>query len=181
MLRNSSQLIANVDCYTMVKKLKPKLHVRENIIDFLQRTARFLKNYDPATHDLQVQARIEKLDEKWDEFEDIQTQIEEMEEHEEKADDHKKIRADFEELYFQVRAGLNRSHCSIRNYLSTHFRLVPPSAEQVHAGYKPAQPFASKSFTKLTLDHAIKFKSVFALFLFRAVNCGEHVQKILIR
>lgn len=71
--------------------------------------------------------------------------------------------------------------CSIRNYSGTHFRLVPPSAEQMDAGYKPAQPFATKSFTKLTLDHAMKFKSVFALFLFRAVNCGEHVQKILIR
>nr|XP_029714150.1 uncharacterized protein LOC109417500 [Aedes albopictus] len=85
----------------MPKKLKPKLQVRDNVVDFLKRTQRFLKNYVPDTHGLQVQTRMDKLDEKWDEFEDIQAQIEEMDEHEEKADDHKRIRAEFEELYFQ--------------------------------------------------------------------------------
>ncbi|XP_065075682.1 uncharacterized protein LOC135699370 [Ochlerotatus camptorhynchus] len=91
----------------MGKKLKPKLQARDNIVEFLQRTARFLKNYDPAIHALQVQARIDRLDEKWDEFEDIQSQIEEMEEHEEKTDQHKQTRAEFEELYFQKKRHVN--------------------------------------------------------------------------
>ncbi|XP_055645015.1 uncharacterized protein LOC129780602 [Toxorhynchites rutilus septentrionalis] len=91
----------------MTKKLKPKLHARDNIIDFLVRTDHFLKQYDPANHALQVEARLDKLDEKWDEFGAVQTQIEEMEElEEERTDQHKRTRAEFEELYFQVRAGL---------------------------------------------------------------------------
>ncbi|XP_055522966.1 uncharacterized protein LOC129717145 [Wyeomyia smithii] len=90
----------------MTKKLKPKLHVRDNIVDFLLRTERFLKQYDPANHALQVQSRIDKLDEKWDEFEEAQTQIEEMEEHIENVNEHKQTRAQFEELYFKVRAEL---------------------------------------------------------------------------
>ncbi|XP_055543811.1 uncharacterized protein LOC129729327 [Wyeomyia smithii] len=90
----------------MTKKLKPKLHVRDNIVDFLLRTERFLKQYDPANHALQVQSRIDKLDEKWDEFEEAQTQIEEMEEHVEKVNEHKHTRAQFEQLYFKVRAEL---------------------------------------------------------------------------
>ncbi|XP_055633918.1 uncharacterized protein LOC129774235 [Toxorhynchites rutilus septentrionalis] len=87
----------------MTKKLKQKLHVRDNIVDFLVRTDRFLKHYDPANHALQVQARIDKLDEKWEEFEEVQTQIEELEElEEERADQHTKTRAEFEELYFKL-------------------------------------------------------------------------------
>ncbi|XP_062703649.1 uncharacterized protein LOC134286095 [Aedes albopictus] len=106
----------------MTKKLKPRLQVRDNIVDFLKRTSRFLKNYVPDTHALQVQTRMYKLDEKWDEFEDIQAQIEQMEEHEEKADDHKRTRAELEELYFQERAGLKSK------LPSTLSSSAPPSA-----------------------------------------------------
>ncbi|XP_065079410.1 uncharacterized protein LOC135702307 [Ochlerotatus camptorhynchus] len=91
----------------MGKKLKPKLQVRDNIVDFLHRTARFLKQYDPAIHALQVQPRMDKLDEKWEEFEDVKMQIEEMEEHEENADQHKQTRSEFEELYFQKKRHVN--------------------------------------------------------------------------
>ncbi|XP_055633840.1 uncharacterized protein LOC129774169 [Toxorhynchites rutilus septentrionalis] len=57
---------------------------------------------------LHVQARIDKLDEKWEEFEEVQTQIEELEElEEERADQHTKTRAEFEELYFKKKRHVN--------------------------------------------------------------------------
>lgn len=90
----------------MGKNLKMKLRARENVTDFLHRVEQFLKNYNPETDVHQLQARIEKLDTKWEEFEEVQAQIEEIEEHEEKADLHQETRAEFEELYFRVRAGL---------------------------------------------------------------------------
>lgn len=90
----------------MTKKLKPKLHVRENIVDFLLRAEKFLKNYSEAKDALQVQPRLDKLEQKWDEFEEVQQQIEEMEDHEEKQEEHRETRAELEELYFKVRAGL---------------------------------------------------------------------------
>ncbi|XP_062557509.1 uncharacterized protein LOC134222367 [Armigeres subalbatus] len=98
----------------MVKKLKPKLQVRDNIVDFLRRTARFLKNYDPAVHALQLESRVEKLDEKWEEFEEVQ-------------DEQKKTRAEFEELYFQVRAGL-KSKISLNIPTSSSSTSTHPTA-----------------------------------------------------
>ncbi|XP_062538785.1 uncharacterized protein LOC134207078 [Armigeres subalbatus] len=111
----------------MVKKLKLKLQVRDNIVDFLRRTARFLKNYDPAVHALQLDSQIEKLDEKWEEFEEVQAEIEELEEQEEKADEQKKTRAEFEELYFQVRAGL-KSKMSLNIPTSSSSTSTHPTA-----------------------------------------------------
>ncbi|XP_055634337.1 uncharacterized protein LOC129774599 [Toxorhynchites rutilus septentrionalis] len=89
----------------MGKKLKPKLHVRDNIVDFLRRTEQFNLEYR-STNESQIKLRLEKLEAKWDEFEEIQREIEELEEHEENVEEHRQIRAEFEEKYFQVRAGL---------------------------------------------------------------------------
>ncbi|XP_058840653.1 uncharacterized protein LOC131696123 [Topomyia yanbarensis] len=89
----------------MGKKLKPKIHVRDSIVDFLLRTEKFL-NSSQATDELQIQFRLEKLEAKWDEFEEVQCEIEGSEEHEENTEAHRQVRAEFEEKYFEVRAGL---------------------------------------------------------------------------
>lgn len=87
------------------KKLKPKIHVRDSIVDFLNRTESFLWNTE-APSEFQIKFRLEKLEVKWDEFEKIQTEIESTDDHEENIEQHRQIRAEFEEKYFEVRAGL---------------------------------------------------------------------------
>ncbi|XP_058443065.1 uncharacterized protein LOC131425280 [Malaya genurostris] len=89
----------------MGKKLTMKIHKRDGIIDFLQRTEKFLRSGDELDED-QIKFRLEKLELKWDEFDEVQSEIEGCEEYESNADAHREIRADFEEKYFEVRAGL---------------------------------------------------------------------------
>ncbi|XP_062539042.1 uncharacterized protein LOC134207338 [Armigeres subalbatus] len=87
------------------KKLKSSVNARDNIMDFLIRMETFLQNAE-APSELQIRLRLEKLEAKWDEFEEIQSEIEGTEEFEENIDQHRQVRADFEDKYFEVRAGL---------------------------------------------------------------------------
>ncbi|XP_058828181.1 uncharacterized protein LOC131688053 [Topomyia yanbarensis] len=89
----------------MGKKMKPKLHVRDNIVDFLLRSEKFLQSTEFPDEN-QIRFRLEKLEAKWGEFEEIQSEIEASEDHEENFEQHRQVRADFEEKYFEVRAGL---------------------------------------------------------------------------
>lgn len=89
----------------MGKKIKPKIHIRDGIVDFLHRTEKFLQSIQ-VPDEYQIKFRLEKLEAKWDEFEEIQSEIEGAEEHEENMDHHRQVREEFEETYFQVRAGL---------------------------------------------------------------------------
>ncbi|XP_055615032.1 uncharacterized protein LOC129761339 [Toxorhynchites rutilus septentrionalis] len=90
----------------MGKKAKAKLQLRESVIGFIHRTEKVVENYNADTDFHQLQARIGKLDEKWSEFESVQGEIEEMEEDETNMETHEQVRAEFEELYFKVKAGL---------------------------------------------------------------------------
>ncbi|XP_055623293.1 uncharacterized protein LOC129766719 [Toxorhynchites rutilus septentrionalis] len=90
----------------MGKKMKANLQLREAVIGFVYRTEKFVKNYDADTDVHQLQERIAKLDEKWSEFESVQGDIEELEEDENNMAAHEQFRADFEELFFKVKAGL---------------------------------------------------------------------------
>lgn len=90
------------------RKYKGLLRSRDGIIEFVERIERFLK----CTKEFDEQAlkiRMEKLEQKWDEFEDLQNDIEGMEDSEEIMPEHKHLRAAFEEKYFEVRAGLART------------------------------------------------------------------------
>lgn len=97
----------------MGKKLKAKIHVRDNIVDFLTRTAKFLAS-SQAADEHQIRFRLEKLEAKWDEFEEVQADIEETEDHEESIETHREVRENFEEMYFEVRAGLVGKYHKIR-------------------------------------------------------------------
>ncbi|XP_058817192.1 uncharacterized protein LOC131680498 [Topomyia yanbarensis] len=89
----------------MGKKMKPKIHVRDSIVDFLVRMEKFLMSIEIPDEN-QIKFRLEKLEAKWNEFEEIQCNIEGSEDHEENIEGHRLIRAEFEEKYFEVRAGL---------------------------------------------------------------------------
>ncbi|XP_058826837.1 uncharacterized protein LOC131686859 [Topomyia yanbarensis] len=89
----------------MGKKMKPKIHVRDSIVDFLVRMEKFLMSIEIPDEN-QIKFRLEKLEAKWNEFEEIQCEIEGSEDHEENIEGHRLIRAEFEEKYFEVRAGL---------------------------------------------------------------------------
>ncbi|XP_062703955.1 uncharacterized protein LOC134286359 [Aedes albopictus] len=85
----------------MGRKLKAKIHVRDNIVDFLKRTAKFLASSQAADEN-QIRFRLEKLEAKWDEFEEAQADIEETDDHEENMEAHREVRENFEEMYFEA-------------------------------------------------------------------------------
>ncbi|XP_062557054.1 uncharacterized protein LOC134221904 [Armigeres subalbatus] len=87
------------------KKLESSITARDNIMDFLIRMDKYLQNTE-APSELHLKLRLEKLEAKWNEFEKIQSEIEGTEEYEENIDQHRQVRGDFEEKYFEVRAGL---------------------------------------------------------------------------
>ncbi|XP_062557230.1 uncharacterized protein LOC134222102 [Armigeres subalbatus] len=87
------------------KELKSSVNTRDNIMDFLIRLETFLSNTE-APNEIQIRLRLEKLEAKWHEFEEIQSAIEGTEEYEENIDQYRQVRADFEDKYFDVRAGL---------------------------------------------------------------------------
>ncbi|XP_058448917.1 uncharacterized protein LOC131428875 [Malaya genurostris] len=111
----------------MGKKLKPKIHVRDSIVDFLLRTEKFLHS-SQALDEHQIQFRLEKLEAKWDEFKEVQCDIEASDDHEENVELHRQVRADFEEKYLEVRAGL----------FGKLPRQVPASTQNAFSGSEPA-------------------------------------------
>lgn len=119
----------------MGKKLKPKIHVRDSIVDFLHRTERFINSQEVAD-EFQIRFRLEKLEAKWDEFENIQRDIEEVETYEENIEEHRRARADFEETYFKVRAGLAsklpRQTPQYATQASTSFDTPGANSSSVH-------------------------------------------------
>lgn len=54
----------------------------------------------------QIRFRLKKLEAKWDEFLEAQVDIGATDDHEENMKVHREVRTNFEEMYFEVRAGL---------------------------------------------------------------------------
>lgn len=116
----------------MGKKIKPKIHIRDSIVDFLHRTEKFWKSID-VPDEYQIKFRLEKLEAKWDEFEEIQSEIEGAEEHEDNMDHHRQVREEFEEKYFQVRAGLaSKLPQEIPQNASQNFPLVAQATDNTN-------------------------------------------------
>ncbi|XP_055614899.1 uncharacterized protein LOC129761209 [Toxorhynchites rutilus septentrionalis] len=85
----------------MGKKTKAKTHVRDGIMDFIHRLEDFLQKPGPIDGN-QIKIRLEKLEEKWKEFEEIQCEIEFSEEQEENMELHSQVTTEFEEKYFEA-------------------------------------------------------------------------------
>lgn len=66
----------------MSKKLKSLLRTRDNVIEFVLRIEQFLNNTE-RFDDQQVEIRLEKLEQKWVEFEEVMNDIEAAEDNEE--------------------------------------------------------------------------------------------------
>ncbi|XP_058826908.1 uncharacterized protein LOC131686914 [Topomyia yanbarensis] len=131
-----------------------KIHTRDGIMDFLLRTERFLKSSEQLDED-QIKFRLEKLEVKWSEFEEVQSEIEGCEEYESNVDEHRNVRADFEERYFAVRAGLvkklprstgqvsaqNSSDCLDPANVHTYVRLPQINLPEFDGNYEKWLPF----------------------------------------
>lgn len=89
----------------MSKKLKSLLRTRDNVIEFVLRIEQFLNNTE-RFDDQQVEIRLEKLEQKWEEFEEVMNDIEAAEDNEENIREQQRLRVDFEEKYYTVRGGL---------------------------------------------------------------------------
>ncbi|XP_058448928.1 uncharacterized protein LOC131428884 [Malaya genurostris] len=76
----------------------------------------------------QIRFRLEKLETKWDEFEEIQCEIQSAEDHEENIAGHRLVREEFEEKYFEVRAGLVGKLPQTVTHTTTHNTAVASSA-----------------------------------------------------
>lgn len=89
----------------MSKKLKNLLRTRDNVVEFVLRIENYLNStvqFDPQ----QVGIRLEKLEQKWAEFEEVMNDIEALEDNEDNMKEQQRLRVDFEEKYYTVRGGL---------------------------------------------------------------------------
>lgn len=88
------------------KKIKEKVKKRERIVDTVKRHASFLGIYDPSIHRGEVQSRLDKIEVKFDEFEEIQEEIAELDAEGKFEEDCSKAADEFEKLYYSLRAAL---------------------------------------------------------------------------
>ncbi|XP_055623288.1 uncharacterized protein LOC129766713 [Toxorhynchites rutilus septentrionalis] len=119
------------------RKYKALIRSRDCVINFVERMDHFLKTTQEFDEQA-VKIRLEKLDQKYQEFEDLQSDIEGMEDNEESLLDYQQSRADFEDKYFEVRAGLARkltTEHATPNTATTHTNNVP----HVHASVRLPQ------------------------------------------
>ncbi|XP_055614991.1 uncharacterized protein LOC129761299 [Toxorhynchites rutilus septentrionalis] len=119
------------------RKYKALIRSRDCVINFVERMDHFLKTTQEFDEQA-VKIRLEKLDQKYQEFEDLQSDIEGMEDNEESLVDYQQSRADFEDKYFEVRAGLVRKLTTEHvtpNTATTHTNNVP----HVHASVRLPQ------------------------------------------
>ncbi|XP_055614816.1 uncharacterized protein LOC129761133 [Toxorhynchites rutilus septentrionalis] len=84
------------------KKIKEKIKKRDRIVASLLRQADFLEAYDELQTG-QIQARLEKLEKKWDEFEEVQEEIAALDEKGEYKEECLNIDKEFEAQYFEIR------------------------------------------------------------------------------
>ncbi|XP_055633006.1 uncharacterized protein LOC129773424 [Toxorhynchites rutilus septentrionalis] len=88
------------------KKIKERVKKRERIIASLKRHAQFLEDFDPNTHTGEVQSRLDKIEAKFEEFEEVQEDIAELDERGAYEEDCNKAYSEFEKLYYGLRAAL---------------------------------------------------------------------------
>ncbi|XP_058817118.1 uncharacterized protein LOC131680419 [Topomyia yanbarensis] len=86
--------------------IKEKIKKRERMFASLKRHAQFLDAYDSETQSGQVQSRLDKLEKKWEEFEEVQEEIAGLDEKDEYKEENNRVYARFENLYFELRAAL---------------------------------------------------------------------------
>ncbi|XP_065083738.1 uncharacterized protein LOC135705815 [Ochlerotatus camptorhynchus] len=108
------------------KRMKIKEAKRRNAIDGFKRMDLFLANYIPEQHQHEVTLRLERVEKIWEVFETIQDEYEDMDDEEEFVKKNLELRAQVEQLYFRVKAGLATK--------------LPPSPVPVVSGPSTAPP-----------------------------------------
>lgn len=90
----------------MAGGIKDKIKKRERLFAAVRRHVQFLEGYDEATQQGQVQSRLDKLEAAWDEFQDLQEEICELDTKGEAEQETNFAYAAFEKQYYEVRAAL---------------------------------------------------------------------------
>ncbi|XP_055527778.1 uncharacterized protein LOC129720336 [Wyeomyia smithii] len=88
------------------KIMKEKVKRRERMFQALKRHVQFLDAYEVEAHYGQVQSRLDKLEKKLEEFEAIQEEIAELDEHGEYEEETNRVSGKFEHEYYEIRAAL---------------------------------------------------------------------------
>ncbi|XP_065078929.1 uncharacterized protein LOC135701909 [Ochlerotatus camptorhynchus] len=88
------------------KKIKEKVKRRERIVASVKRHASFLGSFNPDSQTGEVQSRLDKIEAKFEEFEEVQEEIAEMDAEGAYEEDCNKAYDDFEKLYYRLRAAL---------------------------------------------------------------------------
>ncbi|XP_055614826.1 uncharacterized protein LOC129761144 [Toxorhynchites rutilus septentrionalis] len=119
------------------KRLKAKETKRKNLVDSLKRIERFLHDYVPEQHLHEVPLRLERLEKVWESYEVVQEELEELDDSEDAAQKNLEMRAQVEELYLRVKAGLAS-------------KIPSPPPTPAIAGF-PAAPAAQPVFANIKL------------------------------
>ncbi|XP_062704650.1 uncharacterized protein LOC134286956 [Aedes albopictus] len=88
------------------KKIKEKIKKRERIAASLKRHALFLGSFVPDVHTGEVQSRLDKIETKFEEFEEVQEEIAELDVEGNYKEDCSTAYEEFERLYYRLRAAL---------------------------------------------------------------------------
>ncbi|XP_062713249.1 uncharacterized protein LOC134290197 [Aedes albopictus] len=90
----------------MAGGIEDKLKKRERFFAALRRHMQFLEGYNPDTQYGHVQSRLDKLEESWEEFNELQEEICELDTEGELEQDTNNAFAVFENQYYEIRAAL---------------------------------------------------------------------------
>lgn len=90
----------------MAGGIKDKIKKRERLFAALRRHVQFLDSYNPEAQQGQVQSRLDKLEAAWEEFDELQEQICELDTEGELEQETNNAYAVFERQYYEIRAAL---------------------------------------------------------------------------
>ncbi|XP_062541979.1 uncharacterized protein LOC134209977 [Armigeres subalbatus] len=171
------------------KKIKEKVKKRERIVATLQRHEQFLGSYNPDIHAGELQSRIDKIEVKFEEFEEIQEEIAELDAEGNYEAECNQAYEEFEKLYYRLRAAflsrlapvpgpadLNNTRNGLAPGAHTGVRLPQISLPEFDGDYKGWLSFKS-TFVSLIHD-SIELSDVQKFHYLKSALKGEAAKLI---
>ncbi|XP_055589930.1 uncharacterized protein LOC129742106 [Uranotaenia lowii] len=155
-------------------KIKEILKKRERLFGSLKRFSSFLEAYDPVKQSGQIQSRLEKLEAKWDAFEEIQDEIAVLDERDELEVVNFEASSRFENMYYEIRTALLAKIPNATPVLNMDNTIGRNTSLGLHAGVRLPQI----SIPDFDGDYRqwLSFKATFVSLIHDSVELSE-VQK----
>ncbi|XP_062704418.1 uncharacterized protein LOC134286764 [Aedes albopictus] len=158
----------------MAGGIKDKIKKRERFFAALRRHMQFLEGYNPDTQYGHVQSRLDKLEVSWEEFNELQEEICELDNEGELEQDTNNAYAVFENQYYEIRAALLEKLTPVPEVPNLDNSMRNNSALGMHTGVRLPQI----SLPQFDGDYKgwLSFKSTFVSLIHESHELGD-VQK----